>query len=179
MGKRKCEKCGQEINEFAIVCDNCGSRIMPIKPKFHGSDLIVYAVLIIIDIVCIFTLPYLLSILGFIVATAILAIVIKVEFEVRHKYKLAVTDFEAYTDYVNELKEKSERHAQKQRESADKYLKELEEERAKLPPCPICHTKYHVKRIGTFNRAASTTAWGLGSAKIGKQYECTHCKHYF
>lgn len=61
---------------------------------------------------------------------------------------------------------------------AQENKKKQEEERLlKLPACPICGTKTHVKRISTLNRATSVTAFGLASSKIGKQYECTHCKH--
>ena len=67
----------------------------------------------------------------------------------------------------------------RQYQQTDEYKKaEQEKERlAKLPYCPICGTKDHVRRIGTLKRSMSVMAWGLASSKIGKQYECTNCKH--
>lgn len=64
------------------------------------------------------------------------------------------------------------------RETREYRQAEKERERlSKLPCCPICGTKDHVKRIGTINRSVSALVWGLGSSKIGKQYECAKCKH--
>ena len=75
----------------------------------------------------------------------------------------------------------------KRLEEMERMNKEREKEKealefdrlSKLPVCPICNSKTSVKRISTLDRSVSATVWGLGSSKIGKQYECTHCKHYF
>jgi len=55
--------------------------------------------------------------------------------------------------------------------------KEEEERLSKLPACPVCGRKDTVKRISTMNRSVSVAAAGLASSKIGKQYECSNCKH--
>ncbi|MBE7048498.1 MAG: hypothetical protein E7393_03905 [Ruminococcaceae bacterium] len=52
-----------------------------------------------------------------------------------------------------------------------------EEKKSLLPECPICQNKNNVKRISNVNRSLSIFLNGLASSKIGKQYECTHCKH--
>ena len=59
----------------------------------------------------------------------------------------------------------------------DMKRKKQEEKLAILPTCPICNSKENVKRISTLNRSVSVFFSGLASSKIGKQYECTHCKH--
>lgn len=66
------------------------------------------------------------------------------------------------------------------RETPEYRKAEKEKERlSKLPFCPICGTKDGVKRIDAINCSVSVLARGLGSSKIGKQYECANCKHYF
>lgn len=47
---------------------------------------------------------------------------------------------------------------------------------AKHPKCPICGST-NTERISTLNRTVSVAAVGLASSKIGKQYQCKHCKH--
>lgn len=66
---------------------------------------------------------------------------------------------------------------QYQQTSEYKRAEQERERLAKLPCCPICGIKDHVKHISTLNRSISVFAWGLASSKIGKQYECTNCKH--
>lgn len=46
----------------------------------------------------------------------------------------------------------------------------------KHPKCPICGST-NTERISTLNRTVSVAAVGLASSKIGKQYQCKHCKH--
>lgn len=44
-----------------------------------------------------------------------------------------------------------------------------------IPKCPTCGST-NVKHISTLNRAVSIGVFGLFSSKIGKNYECLHCK---
>ena len=88
------------------------------------------------------------------------------------EYNLSQTDPAAY----QKLREEQQ---QKYIETVSENQRREEERLSKLPPCPICGSKEHVKRLSSANRAVSVTAWGAASAKIGKQYECTRCKHYF
>ena len=46
---------------------------------------------------------------------------------------------------------------------------------ANIPKCPTCGST-NVKHISTLNRAVSIGVFGLFSSKIGKNYECLHCK---
>lgn len=81
--------------------------------------------------------------------------------------------------FLAEKKQELMDEGQRQYQQSEEYkrLKEEEERLAKLPACPICGSKENVKRIGTLSRSVSVLAWGLGSSKVGKQYECKHCKH--
>lgn len=83
------------------------------------------------------------------------------------------------TEFLAQKKQELITEGERQYRESEEYKRtEKEQERlSKLPRCPLCGTKDHVKRIGTLNRAFSVTAWGLASSKIGKQYQCTHCKH--
>lgn len=85
------------------------------------------------------------------------------------------------TDFIAAKKQELIDEGARQYRETPEYRKvEKEKERlSKLPFCPICGTKDGVKRIGTINRSVSVLAWGLGSSKIGKQYQCANCKHYF
>ncbi len=44
--------------------------------------------------------------------------------------------------------------------------------------CPYCKSN-NVKKISTTSRVISTSLFGLGSAKVGKQYHCNKCKSDF
>lgn len=95
------------------------------------------------------------------------------------EYNLAKSDYRAFLQYKakkdKELRENLERIEQERKEKERKEQIRI----SKLPPCPICGSKEYVKRITTLDRSVSATVWGLGSSKIGKQYECTYCKHFF
>ena len=65
-----------------------------------------------------------------------------------------------------------------QREGKEKLLRQasLDKQREQnKPKCPTCGST-NVKRISTLNRAVSIGVFGLFSSKIGKNYECLHCK---
>ena len=51
----------------------------------------------------------------------------------------------------------------------------LTNQQANIPTCPTCGST-NVKHISTLNRAVSIGVFGLFSSKIGKNYECLHCK---
>lgn len=44
-----------------------------------------------------------------------------------------------------------------------------------IPKCPTCGST-NIKHISTLNRAVSIGILGIFSGKIGKNYECLHCK---
>lgn len=66
----------------------------------------------------------------------------------------------------------------KQREGKEKLLQQASLDKQKeqnKPKCPTCGST-NVKHISTLNRAVSIGVFGLFSSKIGKNYECLHCK---
>lgn len=46
------------------------------------------------------------------------------------------------------------------------------------PKCPYCHS-LNVVKVSTASRMLSTSAVGMASNKIGKQWKCNSCKSYF
>ena len=56
-----------------------------------------------------------------------------------------------------------------------KEIQEHQEKQSNIPKCPTCGST-NVKHISTLNRAVSIGVFGLFSSKIGKNYECLHCK---
>ena len=49
---------------------------------------------------------------------------------------------------------------------------------ANIPKCPVCGST-NLQKIGTGSRLLSTTLFGLGSKKMGKQWHCNNCKSDF
>lgn len=47
-----------------------------------------------------------------------------------------------------------------------------------IPHCPVCGST-DIEKIGTLNRAVSTTMVGIASSKIGKQWHCKSCGNNF
>lgn len=118
-----------------------------------------------------------------IIALLVLIFGVSVQLSMRKDYKLALRDNKAFQKRkgkeIESLKEAYDKNEQEQIER-QKIKAEQEADRlSRLPVCPICNSKANVRRISTIDRSVSATVWGLGSSKIGKQYECTHCKHYF
>jgi len=98
---------------------------------------------------------------------------------VRNKAKLAEEERKETEIRLVEIEKRRKELAEKMKEEERKN-KEIEAARlAKLPSCPICGKKKHVVKISTANRYVSVTLVGLASSKIGKQYECKNCNHYF
>ena len=63
----------------------------------------------------------------------------------------------------------------KQVNEIKKEIQEYQENQSNIPKCPTCGST-NVKHISTLNRAVSIGVFGLFSSKIGKNYECLHCK---
>ena len=72
-----------------------------------------------------------------------------------------------------------EQYKQRLRQEAEKQKKSADAASARIPACPICHSKTYVRRISNIDRTASTAVWGAASSSIGKQWECTSCNHKF
>lgn len=63
----------------------------------------------------------------------------------------------------------------KQVNEIKKEIQKYQEKQSNIPKCPTCGST-NVKHISTLNRAVSIGVFGLFSSKIGKNYECLHCK---
>lgn len=150
------------------------------KPVHPGKILIVISIIVGALAIGAFALgaklhPYsgwLLPVIIGVILVFIACAALYAHFNMAYEYNLYNTDKEAYKRLMDEKQAKLDASLKEQQKAEEERL-------SKLPACPICGSKKNVKRISSANRAVSATAWGLGSAKIGKQYECTHCKHYF
>ena len=180
----KCPQCGEEISDRGKICPHCHFVLQgepqyqqPAKPgnSFLIPLTIAGAITIGLFLLTRWMYPYsgwlLFGILCGFSAIVSIGIVIS-QIKSIEEYNLSQTDPAAY----QKLREEQQ---QKYIETVSENQRREEERLSKLPPCPICGSKEHVKRLSSANRAVSVTAWGAASAKIGKQYECTCCKHYF
>ena len=183
--EERCPECGFEtkkyiIEAFSEINDASeGKANLPSKPSLLMViiDIAVLA-LAAFFIVSGFNMSPLTGWLGFVIIGVVIGAIgvgiTKGLLNALDKYRLARTDYEAYQKLIEEETKARAENFQKVQEQKQQQ----EEDRlSKLPACPVCGSKDNVKRIGTLNRAASVTAWGLASSKIGKQYECTHCGH--
>lgn len=197
-----CPECKKEISDKAEVCIHCGYPIheyidskeiienaetestfewvpmedsapkylMPVKPNFPIIPCALGAVMVIIGIV----MGNLILIMAGLLIGSIPLFGFSKE---QADYELANEDFDAYQikkeqDRIDLNKKLAEQEKIKQEQEMEKQRK-LDA----LPACPICGSKANVKRLTTLNRSASIAVVGLASGKIGKQYECTKCKH--
>ena len=111
-----------------------------------------------------------------------------IEFSYKQWSQLVVSDL--YHDYVLNLSPNNlfnERLFQEELEERRKrfaYNKKLAEDLRDNPPptnrvsCPYCHS-YNVHKIGMTGRLISTSIFGLGSKKVGKQWHCNNCRSDF
>ena len=201
--KHKCSQCGKTYNadptkyDGKVFCPFCGFYFdgsgyttlrLTSKPTLKDLLWVIIPLAIAISFLKtgFFIYPnngYLLYILiGIVFALgAIFGISLNISFW--KDYRLALKDNRAfqkhcakqYAEMNKRLEEMERTNKEREREKEALELDRL----SKLPVCPICNSKASVKRISTLDRSVSATVWGLGSSKIGKQYECTHCKHYF
>jgi len=89
-------------------------------------------------------------------------------------YDLATSDFKAYQELMDK----------RQKEQADlknKLQKQKEEATAKKYnfykyKCPMCGSN-KIVNISQMKKTVSTEAFGLGSKKLGKCYQCDDCKY--
>ena len=102
----------------------------------------------------------------------IICITLGVFFKELSRYNLRKNNPELYNRIVAEETRKGQ-----ERYRAKKQAEEIR--LSKLPECPICKNKIYVRRISSLDRGVSVAVVGLASSKIGKQYECTRCKHKF
>ena len=193
MENRKCPNCGEEINGEEKLCPHCsfpldceieGNKYKASRPGTAYIELFLFFAGIaalffwLSSIFGGFNGGLLLIIIGAISA-AIALWGLGLQIQAIKDYRLSKKDNAAFQLRMSER----EKRKQALRDDLEKQRAEREreeaEKRAKLPVCPICGKRDNVRRISTLNRSASVAAWGIASAKIGKQYECTDCKHFF
>lgn len=97
------------------------------------------------------------------------------------KINARIKDIEFNLDEVEEYVAKEKERQQKlqaieDERKAQEEARKREQYQYDHPECPVCKS-HNTSRISTLNRAVSVGVAGLASSKIGKQYECYHCKH--
>lgn len=97
------------------------------------------------------------------------------------KIKARIKDIDFNLDEVEEYVAKEKERQQKlqaieDERKAQEEARKREQYQYDHPECPVCKS-HNTSRISTLNRAVSVGVAGLASSKIGKQYECYHCKH--
>lgn len=170
MARTICSQCGEVYSDGRLDCPHCGHyrSVMPSK-----GDLVIGVVSALISIGLFALAKFWLGFALFAIIAAIISVIAIVWYrDAVERYNLSQRNPAAYQKLMIEKQKKLDENAlqERQRES---------ERFAKLPACPICGSKACVKRLSSTNRAVSVAAWGAASAKIGKQYECTRCKHFF
>ena len=93
-----------------------------------------------------------------------------------HKEK---AEYQLYQE-LGEREYKKRKYEEKERAQANKdpltTLYQQQQQQASIIWCPMCHMPSGEK-ISTTRRVVSTTALGLASSDIGKQYRCKNCGH--
>ncbi len=187
----QCYRCGRTYDNDPIFFDN-GKIECPFckqlrerklqKPKIGLAGLLLFLFLFALAAGCIYVLPNILAIIVLAIDIIVIIILISSELSMIKAYYLSRKDPEAFLDYQLEQERKSNKAIERMDRLEEYRQTEATakaEELNRLPACPICGSKHSVKRLSNLNRSVSIFAVGLASAKIGKQYECTHCKHYF
>lgn len=77
--------------------------------------------------------------------------------------------------FTQQEKERQENIRQAQQEARNNAIVKTNNTQSNKPQCPTCGST-NVRHISTLNRAVSIGVFGLFSSKIGKNYECLHCK---
>ena len=102
----------------------------------------------------------------------IIGITLGIYFRGLSRYNIQKNNPELYNKMIAEETRRGQERYRAQKQAEEIRL-------SKLPECPICTSKTNVRRISSIDRGVSVAMVGLASSKIGKQYECTRCKHKF
>lgn len=190
----RCEKCQSIYPSDMSVCPSCknkplknneiqiktGKNYADQKPKFSKGY--VTGLITGISISLFGFLMYMLSVLNeddeiifhavylIIFGIVIVGIVLYNYIKKVDRYNLKKNNPEEYNKLLKSERERAE---------AERIARQRAEQNrlALLPECPICKSKVNVKKISNMDRSVSVAMVGLASSKIGKQYECTKCKH--
>ena len=191
MAQMKCPKCGYtydnspkyyDLEKETSVCPFCAVRDSPrFKSKTSISSIVVgfvvIAALVGLAVLCIGFLPNLFAIILLLFDLLLLCGTAYALYSSWKESSLLRKNPEEYVRYIEKQEQKIKEAQERSQKEQIKRDAIREEELSKLPVCPICGKKDNVKRLSSFNRSASIAVKGLASAKIGKQYECTYCKH--
>lgn len=190
-----CPECGESFLESVKICPYCGlslddketlKKLSDIKYLEHeastNDELLKYGSYLIVSSISLLVLFFLVSsgAKGFLIVPGIilniLCVVVSLcviigELSRKKKMKnaaiLAKTDYDAYV-----LERKKE--LQKLSDSIERSSNSTKNS----PKCPYCHS-LNVVKVSTASRMLSTSAVGMASNKIGKQWKCNSCKSYF
>ncbi len=88
----------------------------------------------------------------------------------RNDIELAERDFEAYKRLVIEREQKHDA------EMAKMMQQQQQANIRKHPTCPMCGSN-NTSVIGKLDKNVSFMLWGVGTDKVGKQYQCKTCHH--
>lgn len=196
MEQMTCPKCGKSVSkDDDYCCPHCAELLMgdiestdKYKAPHPGYGLLVVSLVFAGIAALFFRLSFssgrllkgsLLTIIIAAIAAAIAIVCLGVFISMIRDYRLAIKDNAAFQIRMGEREKREQALRDDLEKQRAERAREEAEKRAKLPACPICGKKDNVRRISTLNRSASVAAWGIASAKIGKQYECTNCKHFF
>lgn len=191
----RCKKCGSIYSSDSNTCPSCGVEekstfsINTERPKFSKGYIICIVIGIFVAVLGVTSVvrnetarttsisngngdPHFTGTILIIFGIVIVCIPIYLYLKTLNRYKLKINNPDLYNKIIidENIKRQNQYKAQQQAEKA---------RLAKLPECPICKSKINVKRITSLDRSVSVAMVGLASSKIGKQYECTHCKHKF
>lgn len=190
----RCDKCHAIYSSDMKSCPTCGADQKSNtlfekeeKPKFSIDNAVFFAIGFIICLLGFLATqasewsredsishgngdPHFQGTFLILLGLAIIGIVIYCYFKKVYRYNLKMNSPEEYKKLII---------AEQDRAIANqKAMQKAEQDRlALLPECPICKSKANVKRISNIDRSFSVAMIGLASSKIGKQYECTKCKH--
>ena len=97
----------------------------------------------------------------------------------RSSNKKEKAEYQLYQE-LGEYEYKKRKYEEKERAKANKdpltTLYQQQQQQASIIWCPMCHMPSGEK-ISATRRVVSTTALGLASSDIGKQYRCKNCGH--
>ena len=182
MDKEKCAICGMQFDITKMSCPRCGILVgteMPSNP-FTSFRSVLFFIGIVLITIGVFGLLYgvlLGSILVLFIGLFIALSTAKGIIEESRLWLLAKKDHAAF---MKEIRDRYPFLNSSLSQEMSKVVKEAKTEYySRTPNCPICGNKTSVRRLSNVDRTISTAVWGAASSAIGKQWECTSCKHRF
>lgn len=182
MDKQECKICGMQFDSSRAVCPRCGVVVgteMPSTP-FTASRIILLlfcAAILAIGAIGLTGDIVFGSIILLICGIVFGSVILSGLFKDLRLWNLARNDHPAFMREIKTMYPFT--NSPLSAEIRDAAYQAKEAYYSKIPACPICHTKNHVRRLSNLDRTVSTAVWGAASSAIGKQWECTSCNHKF